>query len=97
MDEKLLETIEYLMPFLNEMGEERLAEYCKCYLLMKFPKANFYFVFKEYVEHRDKISINSFREFLKSKVDKQYKEDLIDIISNIEKYNIEYEYSHEDY
>lgn len=97
MDEKLLETMDYLIPILNEMSEERLGEYCKCYLLMKFPKSEFYFIFKEYVENRDKISINSFREFLKSKVHKYYKEDLIDIINNVQKYSIEHEYSHEDY
>lgn len=74
MDKELVDILKSLEPIIEEMGEERLCKYIKCYLLLKLPKNQFYKTFKEYVDGREKISINSFRNFLIEKNDKELKE-----------------------
>lgn len=87
MDKTLVETLDVLAPLIDEMGEERLAEYCKCYLLMNLPKDKFYFSFREYVESRDRISLNSFKDFLIRKNKEEYNKELSEIMRNINEHN----------
>ena len=83
MDKELIDILESLEPLIEEMGEVRLSKYIECYLLLKLPKNQFYKTFKEYVDGREKISINSFRNFLLEKNDKELKE----IMRQVQMYN----------
>lgn len=87
MDKELYKALEAVSPIIEEMGEKRLAQYCKCYLELKLPKDRFYFEFKEYLENNKRISIHSFRNFLL----KNQESELLDIIKKIEYYNEESE------
>ena len=42
MNEILYETIEAISTIIDEMGEKRLSNYCKCYLELGFSKENFF-------------------------------------------------------
>lgn len=83
MDKELIDVLESLKPLIEEMGEERLSKYIECYLLLKLPKNKFYKTFKEYVDGREKISINSFKNFLVEKSDNELKE----IMKQVQIYN----------
>lgn len=87
MEKELYKVLEAIAPIIEEMGEKRLAEYCKCYLELKLPKDRFYFEFKEYLENNKRISIHLFRNFLLTK----QRNELFEIIKNIEYYNEESE------
>lgn len=87
MEKELYKVLEATAPIIEEMGEKRLAEYCKCYLELKLPKDRFYFEFKEYIENNKRISIHSFRNFLLTKQGNE----LFEIIKNIEYYNFKME------
>lgn len=83
MDKELIEILESLEPLIEEMGEERLCKYMECYLLLKLPRNKFYKTFKEYVDGRKRISINSFRNFLLEKNSNELKE----IMRQVQIYN----------
>lgn len=56
--------VEEYKSLIDEMGSERLQKYYKCYRKSGFPKEYFHCMFKEYVESRKRISMNSFTIFL---------------------------------
>lgn len=83
MQRDLYKVLEELEPIIEEMGEKRLEEYCKCYLELKLPKEKFYFEFKDYLNNNKRISIFSFREFLLKKKENE----LLEIMKKVEYYN----------
>ena len=83
MDKNLYETLEILEPLIEEMGLERLEKYMYCYASLKLPKDNFYFAFKDYIQDRKRISINSFKIFLLEKSNPEF----IDIMKKVQEYN----------